>query len=170
MAVEFRNRLNEAFEGEYVAPMTVVFDYPDVRGLARHVAGELGLLSAAAKPERREPARDAGGGIAVVGLACRFPGGSDLEGFWDLLAEGRCAVTEGRAAPGGGPRYWGGYVEGIDQFDAEFFRIAPVEARAAGPAAAADAGDQLAGSGGRRDCPGSPKGKPDRSVCRHHKH
>ena len=133
MAVEFRNRLNEAFGGEYVAPMTVVFDYPDVRGLARHVAGELGLLSAAAKPERREPARDAGGGIAVVGLACRFPGGSDLEGFWDLLAEGRCAVTEGRAAPGGGPRYWGGYVEGIDQFDAEFFRIAPVEARLLDP-------------------------------------
>ena len=133
MAVEFRNRLNDAFGGEYVAPMTVVFDYPDVRGLARHVAAELGLLSAESEPERREPARDEGGGIAVVGLACRFPGGPDLAGFWELLSEGRCAVTEGRPEAAGGPRHWGAYVDGIDRFDAEFFRIAPVEARLLDP-------------------------------------
>ena len=133
MAVEFRNRLNEAFGGEYVAPMTVVFDYPDVRGLARHVAAELGVLVAPAQPSRRELPRDPGGGVAVVGLACRFPGAPDLAGFWKLLAEGRCAVTEGRPEAAGGPRYWGGYVEGIDRFDAEFFRIAPVEARLLDP-------------------------------------
>ena len=153
--------------GEYVAPMTVVFDYPDALGLARHVAGELGLLAAAAEPERREPVRDGGGPIAVVGLACRFPGGPDLARFWDLLAAGRCAVTEGRVAEaGGGPRYWGGYVDGIDRFDAEFFRIAPVEARLLDPQPAAAAGDQLAGTGGRGNCPRDAGGEPCGCLCR----
>ena len=41
MAVELRNRINRGFAGEYVASNTVVFDYPSIGGLARHLAGEL---------------------------------------------------------------------------------------------------------------------------------
>ena len=44
-------------------------------------------------PDRTRPVdeRDA---IAIVGMGCRFPGASTVAAFWDLLAEGRDAITE----------------------------------------------------------------------------
>ncbi len=80
--------------------------------------------------------------IAIVGMACRFPGANDLDAFWDLLAEGKNAVIESVPGPGEG-RFgeifrdtdvpddacrFGAFVDDIDQFDAGFFRISPVEA------------------------------------------
>ena len=32
--------------------------------------------------------------IAVVGLGCRFPGATDVEEYWDLLASGRDVITD----------------------------------------------------------------------------
>ena len=84
--------------------------------------------------------------IAIVGMACRFPGAGNLESFWQVLTEGRNTVTEG--IPGsGGERLadllndpdqneacrFGAFVEGIDRFDAAFFRISPVEAELLDP-------------------------------------
>ena len=84
----------------------------------------------------------AGEPIAIVGMACKFPGAPDLESFWQLLVEGGNAVTEGVPGSGEGRvgeiisdsqvqneacRY-GAFVDDIDQFDASFFRISPVEA------------------------------------------
>ena len=85
--------------------------------------------------------------IAIVGMACRFPGGEGLASYWRQLEEGRCTVTEGRpgsvaGAPIAGSRpgseaqdarRWGSFVREIDRFDADFFRIAPVEARLLDP-------------------------------------
>ena len=89
----------------------------------------------------------AGEPIAIVGMACRFPGAADLDAFWRLLVEGQNAVTEG--VPGSGVGRlgelfpdaavqseacrFGAYLDGIDQFDAEFFRISPVEAQLLDP-------------------------------------
>ena len=150
MAVELRNRMNRAFAGEYVASNTVVFDYPSVAGLARHLAGELGDASEAPAPSAQQApgqrsAIDAAEGIAVVGMACRFPGGEDLEAFWNLLESGRTAITDGRQDSGvwdgvaGDPKAEramyrrGGFLERIDEFDASFFRIQPIDARAMDP-------------------------------------
>ena len=154
MAVELRNRLNRAFSGEYTAPNTLVFDYPNIADLARHLAGELGdagEADAASVPAARpEPARPAepgtdGDRIAIVGMACRVPGAPDLAAFRRLLEEGRTAVTDGRQDPadwdgvtgdpaaGEGAYRHGGFVEGIDRFDARFFGIRPIEARAMDP-------------------------------------
>ena len=82
--------------------------------------------------------------IAIVGMACRFPGAPGLEAFWRLLESGADAITEGRgSAPDGRPHaevpgasesvHWGGFIEDVEMFDADFFRIAPVEARLLDP-------------------------------------
>ena len=159
MAVELRNRLNRAFCGEYTASNTAVFDYPDISTLAGHLAEELGAAAGTpgtqAPPEAQseelpvaQPGpspRSGDDGIAVIGMACRFPGASDLQSLWRLLEDGVDAVTDGRQGPGpwegvaGDPAQSdsalrrGGFIEGIDRFDARFFGISPISARATDP-------------------------------------
>ncbi len=80
-------------------------------------------------------------------MACRFPGADDLDAFWRLLEAGDNTVTHGSPGPGSGrvnqmfpdetpvhpaSRY-GSFLGGIDQFDAEFFRISPIEAESLDP-------------------------------------
>ena len=140
MAVEWRNNLNRAFGGGYEVPSTVAFDYPDIATLAHHLSTAIGGLPEM-RESPREEARD-GQEVAIVGMACRFPGGEDLSSFWRALAAGENACTQGRPASAAGRGVgpfredsdgddrcmWGAYIDGIDRFDADFFRIAPVEA------------------------------------------
>ena len=106
MAVELRNRLNRAFAEEYVVPNTVVFDYPDIATLARHLDGELGEVGSAPavqvepEPEQRPTVQSEEDGIAIVGMACRFPGAADIAAFWRQLEAGVDAVTDGRGDSG----------------------------------------------------------------------
>jgi acyl transferase domain-containing protein/acyl carrier protein len=79
---------------------------------------------------------------AIVGIGCRVPGANGPERLWELLEAGVDAVREvpadrwdvdalydaDPAAPGKMNTRWGGFLEGIDRFDAEFFGIAPREA------------------------------------------
>jgi amino acid adenylation domain-containing protein len=70
--------------------------------------------------------------IAIIGIGCRFPGADGPEQFWSLLQAGRCSITEYpsdrlKLADTSVP-FRGGFLEGIDAFDASFFRISPVEA------------------------------------------
>ncbi|MER6958116.1 type I polyketide synthase [Streptomyces sp. NPDC000618] len=74
--------------------------------------------------------------IAMVGLACRLPGAGDGHAFWRLLRDGTDAVREapqGRWPGGGLPHRLGGFLDGIDGFDAGFFGISPREAAAMDP-------------------------------------
>ena len=145
MAVELRNRLNRAFSDEYTAPNTVVFDHPDIAALARHLVealGEIGSTPAPqAQPEPPPAVRPEDDGIAIVGMACRFPDAPNLSAFWRLLEAGVNAVTDrrpdtdfpgdlARDIPTGYAAYCrGAFVNEIDKFDAGFFRISPIEAR-----------------------------------------
>ena len=151
MAVELRNRLNRAFADEYVASNTLVFDYPDVASLARHLVGELGQVGGAAPapaPEAPAPApqfQHEDDGIAIVGMGCRFPGADDPLAFWRQLEAGVDSVTEGRDESGswfgafGDPAAddpvfrRGAFIDGIEWFDSRFFRVAPIEARMMDP-------------------------------------
>ena len=84
-------------------------------------------------------------GIAIIGMACRFPGASDLNTFWSMLENGADAVTDARPDAGSGivpsnesdqgDEGWrrGGFIDGIDRFDARFFRVSPLEARSMDP-------------------------------------
>lgn len=91
--------------------------------------------------EHREP-------IAIVGIGCRFPGGSDTpEAYWSLIESQREAIAEvppdrwDAAAhyhpdpdtPGKMNTRWGGWIDGVDRFDAAFFGISPREARSLDP-------------------------------------
>ncbi|MEM6776223.1 MAG: SDR family NAD(P)-dependent oxidoreductase [Planctomycetota bacterium] len=100
-------------------------------------------------PNESDGVEDAiGQPIAVVGIGCRLPGGVDSpDEFWRLLAEGRDAITKtpadrwdranfyrpGSAVPSKTQSQWGGYVDGLDQFDPSLFRISPREAAAMDP-------------------------------------
>lgn len=73
--------------------------------------------------------------IAIVGQACRFPGGCfDPESYGEFLAAGRSAIeaTPGHLA-GGMKGGFGSYLGDPDQFDAAFFGISPKEARSLDP-------------------------------------
>ena len=81
--------------------------------------------------------------IAIIGIGCRFPGGaSGPQKFWNLLVNGVDAITEAPATrtgfhdlfdpdsrkPGRLYSRWGGFIEGVENFDADFFGISPREA------------------------------------------
>lgn len=72
--------------------------------------------------------------VAVVGIACRFPGAGDKEQFWDNLMAGRESISDfpderladfRRIEPGEGVLRRGGYLDQVDQFDADFFGVTP---------------------------------------------
>ncbi|WUB43691.1 type I polyketide synthase [Streptomyces griseorubiginosus] len=75
--------------------------------------------------------------IAVVGLACRFPGAENPDAFWRMLSDGDSAVgpaPEGR--PGwlaGADARAAGFLDRVDAFEPEFFGISPREATAMDP-------------------------------------
>ena len=150
MAVELRNRLNRAFSDSYVAPNTLVFDFPTISDLARHLVDVLGepapTPEAASDPGPQPPAARSGdNGIAIVGMACRLPGAPDIAAFWRQLEAGYDAVTNARQAngswtgiagdpeAGGGAWRQGGFIDEIDRFDARFFGMTPIGARMMDP-------------------------------------
>ncbi|KAB8172205.1 acyltransferase domain-containing protein, partial [Streptomyces sp. 3MP-14] len=87
--------------------------------------------------------------IAIVGMACRFPGGADSpDAFWRLVAEETDAISEfptdrgwdverlhdpELSRPGTTYVTRGGFLHGAGEFDAEFFGMGPREALATDP-------------------------------------
>jgi|GEM_PF-1295335 len=82
--------------------------------------------------------------IAIVGMACRFPGGAvNPADFWQLLSTGTDAITEvpagrwdaaafydsDRSKPGKMNSRWGGFIDQVDGFDPSFFGMTFNEAR-----------------------------------------
>lgn len=87
------------------------------------------------------------GDIAIIGMGCRFPGADSTEEFWKLLKSGKSAITEipndrwekeeyyskDFSQLGKSTSCWGGFLQGIRDFDADFFGISPAEAETLDP-------------------------------------
>ncbi|WP_052420709.1 type I polyketide synthase, partial [Hyalangium minutum] len=148
MAVELRNALARMV-GKPL-PATLVFDHPTLEQIVRYLLDQVLQLEDVAASSTVEAVAEqaADEPIAIVGMACRFPGGANSpEAFWSLLRDGVDGIREvpperwriddvydpepGRA----GKMYtrWGGFLDGVDRFDAGFFGIAPREAAAMDP-------------------------------------
>src|SRR5205085_2127539 len=75
-------------------PVLRVFEHPTIRGLLAALSDSartdtLALRVQRAKsinPGAREP-------VAIVGLACRFPGADDVESLWRVLTEGKETIS-----------------------------------------------------------------------------
>ncbi|PSL48620.1 acyl transferase domain-containing protein [Saccharothrix carnea] len=144
-AVELRNQLSAATDLRL--PTTLVFDHPTPRAVARHLLSELvgdepDVVTAQTTADALDP-------IAIVGMACRFPGGvRSPEDLWNLV-RGEVDAVSGFPVDRGwrveelfdpdpdsaGHSYVreGGFLYDADQFDAGFFGMSPREALATDP-------------------------------------
>ncbi|MEV6695500.1 SDR family NAD(P)-dependent oxidoreductase [Micromonospora sp. NPDC051196] len=144
-AVELRNRL--IVSTGLRLSVTLIFDHPTPAELAAHLESQVRHTRPSTAPARTTPiARNEP--IAIVGMACRLPGGvSTPEQLWDLVTEGRdatCDFPTDRGWPDDlfdpdpeavGRTYVrrGGFLDDVAGFDAEFFGISPREALAMDP-------------------------------------
>jgi microcystin synthetase protein McyD len=152
---------------------TAIYRLPNVEALSEHLLTELEKREPSPQPEAAAasttaepttpsadspplaptvpalpPDAEAPMAIAVVGMACRFPGGADTPAaFWDLLSQGVDAVRDIPAdrwdaaalydpdpnRPGKSNSCQGAFLDQVDQFDPRFFGITPREASAMDP-------------------------------------
>lgn len=150
LALEMRNLLQIALEGQCILTSTLTFDYPNVEKITDHILTELGLVNVISTEieaktdkllQQNEP-------IAVIGMSCRLPaGGTTPESFWKSLVSGEDGITDIPAErfdidsfydpepgkPGKIVTRKGAYIKDVDLFDAVFFGISPVEAEMMDP-------------------------------------
>ena len=136
-AVTLLSRLGKYLDRKI--PVTVAWKFPTIEALAKHLSGTPESESKES-PAHSFPASDQP--IAVIGMACRFPGAADPAAFWDLLRSGRSAfreITSDRwdinawydpdpGQPGKMNARRAGLLDRVDDFDPGFFGISPREA------------------------------------------
>lgn len=152
LALEIQNKINKYLNIK--VNDTVAFDYPTLSKLTDYIADFMHITSLSSHEENtsldakqysivdKEETTKETESIAIIGMACRFPGGAEnLEQFWELLKneqDARTTVTreswniEGTEATEqikNNIQYACLLSSDIKKFDADFFRINPREAK-----------------------------------------
>ena len=131
-------RLAELLEKSFAVELnaTFVFEYPTINHQAAFFQSDQCStgITAGGAPVSGERAE-----IAIIGMACRFPGASNAEEYWNNLIQGKESIkffSEDELSEDIDPAIrrhpWyvraKGILSGYDKFDAAFFNIAPIEA------------------------------------------
>jgi acyl transferase domain-containing protein/acyl-CoA synthetase (AMP-forming)/AMP-acid ligase II/pimeloyl-ACP methyl ester carboxylesterase len=106
---------------------TVIYDYPNIVSLASYLAQEEQEEIDVENINQKLINAD----IAIVGMGCRFPGANNPQEFWQLLRDGKDAISQVKGRWQG--EDWGGFLENVDQFDPQFFGITPRETQRMDP-------------------------------------
>jgi amino acid adenylation domain-containing protein/non-ribosomal peptide synthase protein (TIGR01720 family) len=136
-------RVHGRLQDVYGPALTLLdlFEHPTIRTLGGFLAGRVTQLSAPAAVRTPSGSCD----IAVIGMACRFPGAATVDDFWRNLVEARHSIrtfTDEELLQAGenpallrDPRYVRAYgaLSEPDRFDAAFFDISPREAEIIDP-------------------------------------
>ncbi|MGW2477032.1 SDR family NAD(P)-dependent oxidoreductase [Streptomyces sp. NPDC001665] len=142
-AVELRNRLARRIGRPL--PSGLVFDHPTPAAVIDHLCAAAGAEPAPAVV--RTVAAEDDDPVVIVGMACRLPGGvASPEDLWRLVSEGVDAISPfpddrgwdlaalaDTQGPGGSRTGYGGFLDDIAGFDADFFGVSPREALAMDP-------------------------------------
>ena len=149
-AVELKSMIENNMNQQVHVDESLVFDYPTVRKISEYILHESGLVVKEKNEEETSPATHETSGnedIAIIGMSCEFPGAANVAEFWDLLKEGRDAISDVPAERFDVNKYYdetpnepgkmitkrAGFIEDIDKFDASFFCISPKEAKCLDP-------------------------------------
>lgn len=149
--MELRNALAAKFS--LTLPPTIIFDHPTSAALARHLLSLLDTSTSAlptATSHALHPADYSSGAIVIAGVGCLYPGSlpadQGLQSFWAAAAQGanlQRPVPLERwdldhwysvdAQPGMSYSRFAAFAEGVDGFDAAYFRMSRLEATALDP-------------------------------------
>ncbi len=170
MAVQLSRRVSA--QVDVSVPPTVAFDHPDVHALTTWLLDRLQLSVEAEAAAVQALALERDDPIAIVGMACRFPGIDSPDDLWRVSLRGESVIGEvpperwdvdhwrgEKGDPGRIYTHRGGFLDGVDQFDPDFFGISAREAASLDPQQrlllevsyhalehAGDAGDDLHGT------------------------
>jgi amino acid adenylation domain-containing protein/thioester reductase-like protein len=135
----------ETYLGYSLDP-TLIWNYPTIEALSNYLATSWEPVMANAEVPKPQPTirnPQSSDRIAVIGIGCRFPGTDGPEQFWQMLHDGADLISEApgdrwqvdtyytdglEPVPGKMNTRWGGFLDSVDLFDADFFGIAPREA------------------------------------------
>lgn len=135
-------RMEKELEGVSLEP-AMFLEYPTIEGLAEYLLGNSPASFYSLAPLEKENTgresrevvvRDK---VAIIGMACHFPDAPDLAAYWENLKAGRESRREvpksrwdwgkyylpGEYVEGKSISKWGAFLDGIEDFDPEYFQI-----------------------------------------------
>lgn len=140
-------RMEKELEGVSLEP-AMFLEYPTIEGLAEYLLGNCPASLSSLSPHEKENSEKENTGrenrgvvirdkVAIIGMACHFPDAPDIAAYWENLKAGRESRREvpksrwdweeyylpGEYVEGKSISKWGAFLDGIEDFDPEYFQI-----------------------------------------------